>query len=139
MGAPCRSALRARACPCVAEARRRSPYRRIVPTAVNVLYGFVSCSFFFQICARYCAEAEPTATYFGVEYSYECFCGDDSSDKTGYRKHTELDDDECRYFCTDGSGDYCGGFEAIEVSRCIPSWHLSWLGVSEGGRGSRTI
>ncbi|CAN0079219.1 unnamed protein product, partial [Scytosiphon promiscuus] len=66
-----------------------------------------------EICARYCSTV-PGATYFGLEFAYECFCGNDDSTTTGFKRNEELTmDTDCAMLCTDASGDTCGGMSAI--------------------------
>ncbi|CAM9211348.1 unnamed protein product, partial [Sphacelaria rigidula] len=64
-----------------------------------------------SICASYCATVKG-AVYFGVEFSYECFCGsaDDEFDKYG-----SLPSGACNSLCTAFPDETCGGKLAIEV------------------------
>ncbi|CAN0382047.1 unnamed protein product [Pylaiella littoralis] len=64
------------------------------------------------ICASHCAIKFPESEYAGVEYGFECFCGDAGAD---FSKNGELDLADCDYLCTANPEEFCGGFNAIEV------------------------
>ncbi|CAM9759383.1 unnamed protein product [Scytosiphon promiscuus] len=59
------------------------------------------------ICVSYCATLG--ATYAGVQYGYQCFCGVDSD----YSRHGASTD--CDMMCTGYPDELCGGYLAIEV------------------------
>ncbi|CAM9199998.1 unnamed protein product [Ectocarpus sp. 12 AP-2014] len=63
-----------------------------------------------SICASYCETQG--ATFFGVQFSYECFCGLSTAD---YDKHGSLPDSDCEYLCDANPDQFCGGFGAMEV------------------------
>ncbi|CAB1106278.1 unnamed protein product [Ectocarpus sp. CCAP 1310/34] len=52
------------------------------------------------------------ATFFGVQFAYECFCGSSTAD---YDKHGSLPDSDCEYLCDANPDQFCGGFSAMEV------------------------
>ncbi|CAM9680684.1 unnamed protein product [Pylaiella littoralis] len=64
------------------------------------------------ICASHCAIKFPESEYAGVEYGFECFCGDAGAD---FGKNGKLDSIDCNYLCTANPEEFCGGFNAIEV------------------------
>ncbi|CAM9766614.1 unnamed protein product, partial [Laminaria digitata] len=66
-----------------------------------------------KICSSYCATIEGS-TYFGVEFAYECFCGNDDDN---FDKHGSLDTVQCETLCTGTPDEFCGGRNAIEVRR----------------------
>ncbi|XP_038066018.1 proto-oncogene tyrosine-protein kinase receptor Ret-like [Patiria miniata] len=66
-------------------------------------------------CFRNCLE--PTEyKYAGMEYKYECWCGNDN-----YDKHGKEPDSDCKYFCPGNSNQICGG-----------KWRISVYTVSQG-------
>ncbi len=60
-----------------------------------------------QICASYCSTIG--ATYAGVEWGHECFCGSSED----YSRHGTSAD--CTMMCEANPDEICGGFLAIEV------------------------
>ncbi|CAN0058502.1 unnamed protein product [Scytosiphon promiscuus] len=64
-----------------------------------------------KICAAYCATIDG-ATYAGVQYGYECFCGTADTD---YARHGSLSSSSCDVMCTASPGEFCGGYLAMEV------------------------
>ncbi|CAM9875296.1 unnamed protein product, partial [Ectocarpus sp. 13 AM-2016] len=52
------------------------------------------------------------STFFGVQYSFQCFCGPSTAD---YAKHGSLTSDNCEYLCEAYPEEFCGGFATMEV------------------------
>lgn len=67
------------------------------------------------MCAEYC-EGE---TYFGTQWSSECWCGDE---KTNLHKHDEIP--TCDYPCGGDAEETCGGSRALSVYKYggAPDW-----------------
>ncbi|XP_038064858.1 uncharacterized protein LOC119735224 [Patiria miniata] len=60
-------------------------------------------------CFRNCLE--PTEyKYAGMEYKYECWCGNDN-----YDKHGKEPDSDCKYVCPGNNNQICGGSWRISV------------------------
>ncbi|XP_038054951.1 uncharacterized protein LOC119727159 isoform X2 [Patiria miniata] len=71
---------------------------------------------FVERCFRHCLE--PTQfKYAGLEYSYECYCGNNED----YDKHGEKPESDCQDSCAGNSNQICGD-----------SWSLSVYRVSDG-------
>ncbi|XP_038057225.1 cell wall integrity and stress response component 3-like [Patiria miniata] len=65
-------------------------------------------------CFRRCLEIEFISyKYAGLEYSYECFCGNNED----YDRHGEKDDSECQDRCTGNSDQFCGASKRISIYR----------------------
>lgn len=64
-----------------------------------------------SICAAYCATI-PGATLFGLQFSYQCFCGSATDD---YEQYGSLPSADCMIPCTSFPDEVCGGFSAMEV------------------------
>ncbi|CAM9509059.1 unnamed protein product [Ectocarpus sp. 4 AP-2014] len=62
------------------------------------------------ICASFCETQG--STFFGVQFSFECFCGASTAD---YDKHGSLPDSDCEYLCDGNPDQFCGGFGTMEV------------------------
>ncbi|KAL5438464.1 hypothetical protein PMIN06_010241 [Paraphaeosphaeria minitans] len=65
-------------------------------------------------CAAWCGSA---STYFGLEYSQECSCGNALNPKS-----TLVDPSQCNYPCKGSNSEYCGGSSRISVvSSVLPT------------------
>lgn len=64
-----------------------------------------------SICASYCATI-PGMTLFGLENSYQCFCGT-SGENYGSQGNKKAND--CKFLCTAFPDFFCGGSNAMEV------------------------
>ncbi|XP_078611256.1 uncharacterized protein LOC144881813 [Branchiostoma floridae x Branchiostoma japonicum] len=62
-----------------------------------------------QACLKRCRNSR--YKYAGVEYAYECFCGNDEN----FGKHGEKPLSDCNDPCSGDNGQYCGGGWRIEV------------------------
>ncbi|OAG03405.1 WSC-domain-containing protein [Paraphaeosphaeria sporulosa] len=58
-------------------------------------------------CATWCGSAY---TYFGLEYSQECTCGNALNPKS-----TLVDPSQCNYPCKGSNSEYCGGLNRMQV------------------------
>jgi hypothetical protein len=58
-----------------------------------------------ELCAGLCNGY----TYFGVEYSDQCFCGN------GYSTYTQEPGTDCNYTCAGDSSQVCGGYYRINL------------------------
>lgn len=67
-----------------------------------------------QICADYCATVEGAET-FGVEFSYQCFCGAGED----YARIGPLPEEDCNFLCTAFPEETCGGNSAVSVRRIV--------------------
>ncbi|KAH9222596.1 WSC domain-containing protein [Leptodontidium sp. 2 PMI_412] len=59
-----------------------------------------------DICASTCSEYR----YFGVEYGFECFCGD-----TLTATSSKATDDRCNYPCPGNTAETCGGLSGLTL------------------------
>ena len=63
-----------------------------------------------NLCVEECKERG--FFYAGVEYSDECYCGNQTED---YSRHGNLSDSECNFLCSGDERDTCGGSDKISV------------------------
>ncbi|CAN0281160.1 unnamed protein product, partial [Ectocarpus fasciculatus] len=61
------------------------------------------------ICASHCKTLG--STMFGVQNSFQCFCGPSTAD---YDKHGSLTSDNCEYLCYANPDTFCGGDSTME-------------------------
>ncbi|KAI8501193.1 hypothetical protein Bbelb_212880 [Branchiostoma belcheri] len=70
---------------------------------------WTSNSLTIQACLRRCRDRD--YKYAGVEYAYQCFCGNNED----FDRHGEKPLSDCDHPCHGDNGQYCGGGWAIEV------------------------
>ena len=65
-----------------------------------------------EMCASYCGNLG--YDLFGVEYSGECYCGDQLECGSA-----QFDISQCNMECAGDAGEYCGGPSRLDVYQCL--------------------
>ena len=66
-------------------------------------------------CIQHCKNTDPTMRYAGVQYSTECFCGDENSE---YDRLGIVWDNECDAECGGNDYEICGGTWRLSIYDC---------------------
>lgn len=82
-----------------------------MPAFTCVIRLFVCCAYASraQICYNLCIDTDPDYEYFGLQYSFECWC----SKSFDPEEEAPAPAADCTMPCSKNEGDDCGGFDRM--------------------------